>query len=169
MSNNKKVIAACLTVSAAFFASLIDYEGFSSKPYLDSGKVATIGIGSTVYENGQKVKMTDTPISKARAVEISKAHISKDEQAFKKTLQNVHLSQTEYDVYLDFVYNFGQGNWQSSSMLRNLKAGKHKAACDSLLRWKYVAKKDCSIRSNNCWGVWTRQLDRHKKCMGANT
>ncbi len=46
-------------------------------------------------------------------------------------------------------------------MLRNLKVGKYKAACDSLLKWKYVAKRDCSIRKNNCYGVWTRQVERH--------
>ncbi|MEG2432431.1 MAG: lysozyme, partial [Acinetobacter sp.] len=38
----------------------------------------------------------------------------------------------------------------------------------SLLKWKYVAKRDCSIRSNNCYGVWTRQVERYNKCMGVN-
>ena len=162
-----KYIATALTASAVFFVSLIGYEGYESKPYLDSAKVATIGIGSTTYENGTKVKMTDKPISKERAIQISKAHISKDEVAFKKSLENVKLHQTEYDVYLDFTYNFGQSNWKTSSMLRNLKAGQYKQACDSLLKWKYVAKRDCSIRSNGCYGVWTRQVERHAKCIGA--
>lgn len=167
MSKNK-IAVGLLAASAAFFTSLIHYEGYKSKPYKDSGGVATIGVGSTTYEDGTKVKMTDKPISKERAIEISKAHVSKDEAAFRKSLNGVKLSQTEYDVYLDFMYNFGQSNWRSSSMLRHLKAGQHKAACNSLLKWKYVAKKDCSIRSNNCWGVWTRQVDRHSKCMSVN-
>lgn len=166
MSKNR-VLVASLTASAVFFVSLIGYEGYSSKPYLDSGKVATIGIGSTTYENGTKVKMTDKPISKERAIQIAKAHISKDEIVFRKSLDGVKLHQTEYDVYLDFTYNFGQSNWKSSSMLRNLKQGKYRAACDSLLKWKYVAKRDCSIRSNGCYGVWTRQVERHAKCVGA--
>ncbi len=163
---NNKYLAGTLSASALFFVSLIGYEGYESKPYLDSAKVATIGIGSTSYENGTRVKMTDKPITKERAVQISKAHIAKDEIAFKKSLNGVMLSQAEYDVYLDFTYNFGQSNWNNSSMLRNLKAGQYKQACDSLLKWKYVAKKDCSVRSNNCWGVWTRQLERHQKCVG---
>ncbi|PRO14514.1 lysozyme, partial [Acinetobacter baumannii] len=25
----------------------------------------------------------------------------------------------------------------------------------------------CSIRKNGCYGVWTRQLERHAKCIGA--
>ncbi|WP_353173729.1 lysozyme [Acinetobacter rudis] len=167
MSNKTKVFAGILAASAAFFVGLEKYEGYSSKPYKDSGGVPTIGIGSTVYENGQKVKMIDKPITKERAVEISKAHVSKDEVKFRKSLEGVKLSQVEYDVYLDFAYNFGMGNWQSSSMLRQLKAGQHIQACQSLLKWKFVAKKDCSVRSNNCWGVWVRQLDRRDKCIGA--
>lgn len=161
-----KYIAIGLAASAAFFTSLIGYEGYKSKPYLDSAKVPTIGIGSTSYENGTKVKMTDKSITKERAVEIAKAHIAKDEAAFRKSLQGVKLTQTEYDVYLDFVYNYGQASWNGSSMLRNLKAGQYKQACASLLKYKYVAKRDCSIRSNGCYGVWTRQQDRYSKCIG---
>ncbi|KXZ68748.1 lysozyme [Acinetobacter venetianus] len=167
MSNKTKISVVLLAASAAFFTSLIGYEGYSSKPYKDTGGVATIGIGSTQYENGTKVKMTDKPINQKRAVQIAQAHITKDEQAFRKSMPGVKLSQVEYDVYLDFTYNFGQANWRSSSMLRNLKAGQYVQACKSLLKWKYVAKRDCSIRSNNCYGVWTRQLSRYDKCMEA--
>lgn len=168
MMPKTKVSVVLLAASAAFFTSLVGYEGYKSKPYLDSAKVPTIGIGSTTYENGTKVKMTDPAITEKRAIEISKAHISKDEVVFRKSLSGTKLSQTEYDIYLDFMYNFGQANWKSSSMLRNLKAGQYKAACNSLLKWKYVAKRDCSIRSNNCYGVWKRQVDRHSKCISVN-
>ncbi|MEN8283563.1 lysozyme [Acinetobacter gerneri] len=166
MSKTKYWVSG-LTASAVFFMSLIGYEGYSSKPYLDSAEVPTIGIGSTTYEYGTKVKMTDKPITKERAIEISKAHVAKDEVAFRKSLQGVKLSQVEYEQYLDFTYNFGQSNWNNSSMLRNLKAGQHVQACKSLLKWKYVSKRDCSVRSNGCYGVWTRQQNRYEKCMGA--
>lgn len=168
MSNKTKFLAVGLVASAAFFTSLIKYEGYSLKPYKDTGGVATIGIGSTKYEDGTSVKITDKPIDQKRAVQVAQAHISKDEQAFRKSLQGVKVAQVEYDVYLDFIYNFGQSNWRSSSMLSNLKAGQYVAACRSLLKWKYVAKRDCSIRSNGCYGVWIRQVDRYSKCMGAN-
>lgn len=167
MQNKTKITVTLLAASAAFFGSLELHEGFSAKPYRDSGGVITQGIGSTVKPNGQKIKMTDPAITRKTALDWSKAHVSKDEVAFRKSLPGVKLSQAEYDVYLDFTYNFGQRNWQSSSMLRNLKQGKYKQACDSLLKWKYTAKRDCSVRSNNCYGVWVRQVERHSKCMGA--
>ncbi|MCW3174454.1 lysozyme [Acinetobacter baumannii] len=168
MSSKTKFVVTVMAASAAFFASLIGYEGYKSKPYLDSGNVPTIGIGSTKYENGTSVKMTDKSITKDRAIQISKAHISKDEIAFRKSLPGVKLTQTEYDVYLDFVYNFGQSNWNQSSMRRLLLQNKPRQACDALLKWKYVAKRDCSIRKNGCYGVWVRQLDRHQKCLSVN-
>ncbi|CAA0275492.1 lysozyme [Acinetobacter baumannii] len=111
--------------------------------------------------------MTDPAITRKQAFEYLKFTMNKDAKAFNKTLLNIPISQTEYDLYLDFTYQYGIGAWSGSSMLKNLKLGKYKAACDSLLKWKYVAKRDCSIRSNGCYGVWTRQLERHAKCIGA--
>ncbi|ALH95603.1 glycoside hydrolase family protein [Acinetobacter equi] len=167
MQNKTKYLAVVLTASLGFFVGLEKYEGFSAKPYKDTGGVVTQGIGSTVKPDGSKIKMTDKPIDRKTAQEWAKAHVSKDETAFKKSLQGVKLSQTEYDVYLDFTYNFGQANWNKSAMLTNLKLGRYEQACKSLLLYRYVKKKDCSIRSNNCWGVWVRQKERYDNCMGA--
>ncbi|MCF4538794.1 glycoside hydrolase family protein [Acinetobacter baumannii] len=168
MSNKTKYAVAILAASAAFFTSLINYEGFTSSPVIPvKGDKPTIGIGSTKYENGTPVKMTDKPISKERAVQIAKAHISKDEAYFRSSLSGVKLSQVEYDLYLDFMYQFGQSAWSGSSMRRLILQGQPRQACDALLKWKYVAKRDCSICKNDCYGVWTRQLERHAKCIGA--
>ncbi|WP_127493058.1 glycoside hydrolase family protein [Acinetobacter calcoaceticus] len=170
MKNNPKLWVVGLAASAAFFTSLINHEGVTSKPVIPvKGDKPTIGIGSTKYENGTPVKMTDKPISKERAVQIAKAHISKDEAYFRKSLPGVKLTQVEYDLYLDFMYQFGQSAWSGSSMRRLILQGKPRQACDALLKWKYVAKRDCSIRSNGCYGVWVRQIDRYQKCVGANS
>ncbi len=143
-------------------------EGTELKPYRDPVGVVTIGTGTTVYEDGTKVKMTDPPITQKRALELLRNHINKDAEIFNKTLLGIPLSQTEYDLYMDFTYQFGTGAWSSSSMLRNLKARNYMQACKSLLKWKFAAKRDCSIRANNCYGVWARQLERYNKCMEVN-
>ncbi|TCB62204.1 lysozyme [Acinetobacter terrae] len=169
MSNKTKFIVTMLAaISVGGIAYTQSKEGTVLVPYKDSVGVATIGTGTTVYPNGQKVKMTDPKITQKQATEYLKFHINKDAKIFNKTLLGVPLSQTEYDLYMDFTYQFGTGAWSSSSMLRNLKQGKYKQACDSLLKWKYAAKRDCSVRSNNCYGVWVRQVERHSKCMGVN-
>ena len=167
MSKNKIIVTMLTAISVSGILYTQSKEGTVLVPYKDSVGVATIGTGTTVYPNGQKVKMTDSKITQKQATEYLKFHIDKDAKIFNKTLLGVPLSQTEYDLYMDFTYQFGTGAWSSSSMLRNLKQGKYKQACDSLLKWKYAAKRDCSVRSNGCYGVWKRQVERHQKCMGA--
>ena len=168
--NPKIAVVLASAISAAGVLFTTGYEGYTAKPVIPvKGDVPTIGYGTTVYPTGQKVKMSDPAINKETARKYLVNHMQKDAPQFNRTLIGVPLSQKEYDVYFDFVYNFGLSNWKGSSMLRNLKQGKYKAACDSLLKWKYVAKRDCSIRSNNCYGVWTRQVDRHKICIGENS
>ncbi|MFP0693950.1 lysozyme [Acinetobacter baumannii] len=168
MSNKTKYIAAVLAASAAFFVGVKNDEGFTSKPVIPvKGDRPTQGHGSTFTPNGSPVKMTDPPITRATADKWLRNDVAKREVAFKDSLKGVKLSQAEYDLYLDFTYQYGIGAWSGSSMLKNLKLGKYQAACDSLLKYKYVAKRDCSIRSNGCYGVWTRQLERHAKCIGA--
>ncbi|MFP0525465.1 glycoside hydrolase family protein [Acinetobacter baumannii] len=168
MSNKTKYIAAVLAASAAFFVGVKNDEGFTSKPVIPvKGDRPTQGHGSTFKPDGSPVKMTDPPITRATADKWLRNDVAKREVAFKDSLKGVKLSQTEYDLYLDFTYQYGIGAWSSSPMLENLKVGKYKAACDSLLKYKYVAKRDCSIRKNGCYGVWTRQVERHAKCIGA--
>lgn len=170
MSNKTKYVAAFLAASAAFFVGVKNDEGFTSKPVIPvKGDRPTQGHGSTFKPDGSPVKMTDPPITRATADKWLRNDVAKREVAFKDSLNGVKLSQTEYDLYLDFTYQYGIGAWSGSSMLKNLKIGNYKAACESLLKWKYVAKRDCSIRSNGCYGVWIRQGDRYQKCMGVNS
>lgn len=170
MTNKKFLVTTLAAISTFGVAFTAKYEGFTAKPVIPvKGDVPTIGYGTTYYsDSGKSVKMSDPAITKAQGQKYLKLHMTKEGEKFNKTLSGVKLSQTEYDIYMDFTYNFGYSNWKSSSMLSNLKSGKYKAACGSLLKWKYVAKRDCSVRSNGCYGVWTRQVDRHNKCMGEN-
>ena len=169
MSNKNKIAVGLLTASLGFIGGIKLNEGYTSKPIVPTkGDVPTIGHGTTVYPDGTKVKMTDKPITRQTAEYYLRDHVSKTEQQFKTVLPNVKLSQTEYDVYLDFVYQYGIGAFNKSSMRTNLLNGQYAQACRSLLEYRFVAKRDCSIRSNNCYGVYTRQLERYKKCIGEN-
>lgn len=170
MSNKTKYAVGLLAASAAFFMGVKVDEGYTSKPVIPvKGDRPTQGHGSTFKPNGSPVKMTDPPITRATADKWLRNDVAKREVAFKNSLKGVKLSQTEYDLYLDFSYQYGVPTFAKSSMLKQLKSGQYRAACDSLLKYKYVAKRDCSIRKNGCYGVWTRQLERHAKCIGVNS
>ncbi|MEB5476008.1 glycoside hydrolase family protein [Acinetobacter pollinis] len=169
MKNNHKVLVGLLTASSALFLGVRTDEGFTSKPVRPTqGDVPTIGHGTTVYPNGKAVTMHDKPISRQTADYYLKHHISKVEKQFKHSIPHVKLAQSEYDAYIDFVYQFGIGTFNQSSMRTNLLQGNYVQACKSLLKYKYVAGRDCSIRSNNCYGVYVRQNNRYEKCMEAN-
>jgi lysozyme len=166
LTSKGKLAIASLSLSVAGFVGILASEGYSDKAYVPvKGDVHTLGFGSTKLEDGTPVGANDKT-DPVRALFIAKAHMEKDEEAFRKTLEGVKLTQKEYDTYFDFTYQYGIGNWRKSQMLKDLKAGEYKKACSSLLQYRFVAKRDCSIRANNCYGVWTRQQKRFDDCMG---
>ncbi|MBF7682952.1 glycoside hydrolase family protein [Acinetobacter sp. B5B] len=169
MNTRDKVIASLLGVSGLMITGVKLDEGYTSKPQIPTkGDVPTLGHGTTVYPNGRPVKLTDKPITREKADLYLRHHVSKIEKQFKQSVPNVALSQAEYDVYIDFVYQFGIGTFQRSSIRSNLIKGNYIQACKSLLKYRYTAGRDCSVRSSNCYGVYTRQLKRYDKCMESN-
>lgn len=173
MRTRERVAVAVLSMSAVGFAAWQANEGFSHTPIIPTkGDRRTIGHGSTFYEDGTPVKMGDPPITRERAVILAKALLSKDEKALRDSLPGAKLHQEEVDLYLDFIGQYGTGNWRPSSMRRHILAGNYGQACQALLRYRYAAKYDCSTLikgqpNKRCWGVWMRQLERHDKCMAA--
>ena len=176
-----RVAVAALTLSAAGFASWTASEGDGPTsvrtdgvevhhPYVPTaGDVPTIGHGSTRYEDGTPVRLSDPPITRQRAEQLARNLHSADEARFRASLPGVYLHQGEFDLYLDFVGQYGIGNWRSSSMRRHLLAGQYRPACDALLMWRFQAGRDCRLPQNwgpkGCKGVWTRQQERHAKCV----
>lgn len=177
-----RVLVAVLALSAAGFSAWMANEG-SSPTVIVSGKemmaphiptagdVPTIGHGSTRYEDGTLVKLTDQPITRARAENLARNLLSADEKMFRDTLPGVELSQEEYDIYMDFIGQYGIGKWKNSSMRKRLIEKNYGSACDALLAYRFQAGRDCSRPVNwgpqGCKGVWTRQQQRHKKCKEA--
>lgn len=161
-----RLLAAALALSAAGLVGIVASEGYTDTAVVPTkGDRPTVGFGSTFHEDGSPVRMGDktTPV---RALAKAQAHIGREEQQFRDSLTGVKLTQGEYDLYMDFTYQYGLGNWRQSSMRRHLQAGQYRAACDALLRYRYAAGYDCSTPGNRrCQGVWTRQLERHAKCM----
>lgn len=173
MNANPRIIVAMLTLSAAGFLGIVGDEWFTGSAVIPvPGDPPTIGFGSTKYEDGSPVKMGDK-ITPPRALIVAKAHTDKDEERFRASLPGVLLHQSEYDLYLNFVYQYGAGNWAESSMRRDLLAGNYEQACHDLLKYRNVRKADCSDPKNwngkgaDCHGVWTRQQARHAQCMAA--
>jgi len=164
----QRIAVGMLTLSMAGFGAWKASEGFTDHAVIPTkGDVPTLGHGSTRWEDGRPVKMSDT-ITRARAEILARNLNSQAEKEFAASLPGVKLHQEEFDLYMDFVGQYGMGTWRKSSMRRDLLVDNYAQACRDLLKYKFAAGFDCSTPGNKrCWGVWTRQLDRHAKCMAA--
>ncbi|MDR0700946.1 MAG: glycoside hydrolase family protein [Azoarcus sp.] len=155
---------ATLTASAAFLIALAVSEGYAPAVVKTAADpVPTGGFGSTKNEAGQPLQLGEA-LPPVRALVVLRAHVTRDEACFQRSLPGVKLTQGEYDTYLDFVYQYGCGTWQKSTSRARLLAGDYQGAADAILRYRYSNGVDCSAPGNKtCSGVWTRQRERHAR------
>lgn len=168
----RSVISA-LTLSAAGLVSIFQDELFVDKAMIPTkNDRPTVGFGSTFREDGSPVQMGDT-IGPVQAISRSLAHINKDEARLKRCVTGA-MYQAEYDILVDFSYQYGVRRTCESAMVLNTNAGNYEAACNSYTLYKRSGGYDCSTLINGkpnkrCWGVWTRNLERKNRCLAAQS
>ena len=95
------------------------FEGVKLKPYLCPAGIPTISIGCTYYEDGTKDKMTDAPISEARATDIFLNVIKHYERSVDSFCRD-DINQNQFDALVSFCYNLGAGALKSSTLLKKV-------------------------------------------------
>lgn len=162
-----RIAAAALSLSAVAFGGLVVKEHYTDQAVIPvKGDVPTYGFGMTTRPDGSPVRMGDRT-NPVEAVQRSLAHIQKDEAGIKRCI-TAPLHQAEYDLLVDFAYQYGVPTLCKSSIARHLNAGRYPQACGAYLLYRFVDDYDCSTPGNRrCWGVWLRSQQRHQKCMGA--
>jgi len=118
--------------SDAGLALLKRSEGFRSKVYKDVCGFPTIGYGHRLlhpqsFPNG---------ISEADASDILVSDVNAACQAVERLVE-VPLTQGQFDALVDFTFNLGAGRLGSSTLLKDLNAGKYNEACAQLLLWDH--------------------------------
>ena len=99
--------------------SLIEkFEGFSSIPYICPAGKPTIGFGSTFYEDGTPVKMTDKPITKERARELVRWYCETQIKYPRKDLNDDQKS-----AVCSLIFNIGKGAFDRSKCKKAIVAG----------------------------------------------
>ncbi|MEJ5205238.1 lysozyme [Acinetobacter junii] len=109
------------------------FEGIRLNAYDDGVGVWTIGIGTTIYPNGVKVKKGDKC-----TLEQAKEYFAHDLKSFEKTVNDsvkVPLSQNQFDALVSLTYNIGSAAFKNSTLLKKLNAKDHQGAADQFLRW----------------------------------
>ena len=117
--------------------TLIDHikksEACVLQAYQDSVGVWTIGYGHT-----QGVKRGDK-ITQFQAEQFLKEDLAKFEAVADKCKRL--STQGKYDAVLDFIYNCGPANWNSSTLKKYIEGGRKTWECqEEFLKWVYAKK-----------------------------
>lgn len=161
-----KLPAALLAVLAAGGSAyqLMDVavpivEGNPLHAYLDIGGVPTICGGVT-----KGVKLGD--------VETVEGCTRRNREAIDIGLRDVARCVTTHDLMPEsmkagwglFAYNVGGPKFCGSTAATLLRQGQYVQACDQLKRWRYVAGKDCTLKSSKCDGIIHRRSLEETLC-----
>jgi lysozyme len=164
MSN--RALIAGLSLSAAGLVGVLVHEGYTDRAVIPvPGDRPTVGFGSTFRDDGSPVRMGDT-ITPPQAVARTLAHIQKDETRLKQCV-TAPLYQAEYDLLVDFSYQYGAVATCNSTLVRLINQRQYAQACEQYARWRFVAGLDCALPGSRCRGVAFRAQERRNKCLEA--
>lgn len=117
------------------------FEGYSEIPYKCPASVVAIGYGSTTYEDGKPVSLSDPPITKKAANVLFLKKIRKLEKQVNRLLKT-NISQNQFDALVSLTYNIGIGSFKKSNLLKlvNLNPNDPEIAVE-FLKWTKVKGK----------------------------
>jgi lysozyme len=123
------------TINKAGIDLISQFEGFSSKPYLCSAKVPTIGYGTTRYPNGKKVTLQDTSITVEQAKDIMRHDVRQFELAVDAMAVDT-INQNQFNALVSFAYNVGANALRTSTLLKKVNANPNDPFIrNEFLRW----------------------------------
>lgn len=115
-------------------------EGCRLKPYLDTGRVWTIGWGHVILP-GEEWMMKG--ITQLQADELLINDLGRAERSVRN-LVKVELNDNQFSALVNLVYNIGSQNFAKSTLLRRLNDGDYAAVPDQFRRWVYDDGKKLS-------------------------
>ena len=120
---------------AAALPLIMRFEGLRLRPYLCPAGVPTIGIGATRYLDGQRVSLSDPPITREAALVLLRESLVCDYlPAVLRLCQGADTPQ-RVAALLSFAFNLGVGALAGSTLRRRVNTGDWDGAKRELQRW----------------------------------
>ena len=107
------------------------------KAYQCPAKVWTIGIGTTVYPNGSKVKQGDVI-----TIDLAIDYLLHDLKTFQVAVDAFTtdlVNQSQFDALVSFAYNLGAGALKSSTLLKKVNVNPNDTTIQAEFeKWVYA-------------------------------
>ena len=126
--------AANLAVSLAS-ALAKRFEGCYLWPYLCPAGVPTIGYGATYYETGERVTLTDDPITKVQADALLLWMVRTVYFPAVVRLCPAVSNPERLAALVDFAFNLGAANLSASTLRRRVNSGQWDQVPTELRKW----------------------------------
>jgi lysozyme len=145
---NKLRNLAIAVITSFGLSFLVQLEGYKLKAYLDGANVPTICVGHT-----KGVRIGDVA-TKAQCEVYLKEDIKVSEAVVRKYVK-VTITQNQYDALVLFVFNVGETNFRTSTLLRKLNASDIIGASDEFVKWNRITVNGSKVESK---GLTNRRI-----------
>lgn len=128
------MIKRAIAASAIAISAIAGYEGLSLVAYKDPVGIPTICYGYT----------KDVFMGMTKTVQECQYLLESEVERFSKGVLDLYsgpITQGELDAYTSLAYNIGLDAFSRSTLLKKLKSGDRKGACNELRRWVYAGGK----------------------------
>lgn len=155
------LMVAGISGPSAYVASnlTVDSEGFLTNLHLDP-------VGKPTTCIGHLVKKGETP-KQNYTIDECIAQFAMDwkeaEGEVERYVKVPFRSEWMKGALTDFTFNKGSGNFASSTMLKDLNAGRYDLTCRRLLDWVYATENGKKVKLK---GLEIRASKQYKYCMG---
>ena len=111
------------------------FEGFSSKIYLDNAGLKTIGFGHLILPS--ETSSFQNGVTEADATTLLKKEIEVAEQAVSRLITSP-INQNQFDSLVSFTFNLGSAAFQRSTLRAKINREEHEQVPREFMRWVYA-------------------------------
>jgi lysozyme len=133
--NPCNTVQRSITVNAATVALLTKWEGVVPCYYLDPTGNPTICIGHLIEPGEPYHPGTCLTVAQCQSLLLN-SDLPRYETCVYDHVK-VSLNPNQYGALVDFTYNVGCGNFESSTLLADLNRGQYSSVCGQLKAWVY--------------------------------